>query len=112
MRNAYVTGLTTVVIPGSEPPVFTADAFVAKIYSNGTGLGFFFRLGGSDDDWGNGIAVDGGGNIYITGETWSVDFPTIYPFQWALYGSADGFVTKIKPAKPCITGPILELLLQ
>jgi len=33
-------------------------------------------LGRSGDDIGHGIAVDGAGNTYITGETGSADFPT------------------------------------
>jgi len=55
-------------------------------------------LGGSQVDAGYGIAVDSGGNAYITGETHSTNFPTMNPLQPAYGGSGDAFVTKINPA--------------
>src|SRR5207244_2467228 len=53
-------------------------------------------LGGSDDDVGNGIAVDGVGSAYITGHTASTNFPTLNPLQASNGGgSADVFVAKL-----------------
>jgi hypothetical protein len=52
-------------------------------------------LGGSDDDEGNGIAVDHSGNVYVVGQTASVNFPvTSGAFQTANAGSDDVFVSK------------------
>ena len=65
-RNAYVTGLT-----GYD----SYDGFVAKLDASGTLL-YGPIFGGSNDDWGSGIAVDGSGNTYITGRTVSTDYPT------------------------------------
>ena len=49
-------------------------------------------LGGSAYDIGNAIAVDNAGNVYITGQTNSTDFPTVGAFQ----GSGTGvFITKV-----------------
>jgi len=39
------------------------------------------------------VAVDAGGNAYVTGATTSTDFPTRGPLQGANAGSADAFVT-------------------
>jgi len=53
-----------------------ADAFVVKLNASGTGLGYATFLGGSDYENGTGIAVDGAGSAYVTGQTGSSDFPT------------------------------------
>ena len=60
------------------------DAFVAEI--NPTQLGaaslvYSTYLGGSDQDASYGIAVDGSGNAYVTGFTYSLDFPTKNAYQ-------------------------------
>jgi uncharacterized protein (TIGR03437 family) len=52
-----------------------ADGFVAKLNSSGTALLFSTYLGGSDEDRVNAAALDAGGNIWVTGETSSGDFP-------------------------------------
>lgn len=53
-------------------------------------------LGGSQNDEGNGIDLDGDGFIYVTGATESPDFPvTSGAFQVNLKGTSDAFVTKI-----------------
>jgi Beta-propeller repeat len=55
-------------------------------------------LGGTAEDDGNAIAVDGSGNAYVTGQTQSTNFPTaggVSPDTNA--GGLDAFVTKISP---------------
>ena len=52
-------------------------------------------LGGSADESTGGIAVNGSGNVYVTGRTRSADFPVASPFQPNLSGSVDAFVLKI-----------------
>ena len=52
-------------------------------------------LGGSSTDAGYGIAVDSSGNAYITGGTYSRDFPTASAIQGTNAGYTDAFVTKI-----------------
>ncbi|HEV2492825.1 MAG TPA: SBBP repeat-containing protein [Terriglobia bacterium] len=53
-------------------------------------------LGGSRSDFGTGIAVDSSGDAYVTGYTFSADFPTENPAQ-VFAGSTDAFVTKLNP---------------
>src|SRR5213593_2134132 len=52
------------------------DAFIAKFdpsQSGNSSLLYASYLGGSADDIGNGIAVDGVGNAYVVGETLSTN---------------------------------------
>ncbi len=52
-------------------------------------------LGGSDADGGYDVAVDAEGCAYVTGYTWSTDFPTVNPYDGSLNGFADVFVAKL-----------------
>ena len=72
----------------------TDDAFVTKLNPTGSALVFSTYLGGIGDEEGDNIAVDGSGNVYVSGSTTSTDFPTANPFQAANAGSDDAFVTK------------------
>lgn len=57
----------------SPSPCF--DAFVTKLSLDGTTLLYSTFLGGSELDGGFGIAVNGGGQAYVVGNTVSSDFP-------------------------------------
>jgi len=57
-------------------------------------LSYSTYLGGSDNEFGDGIAVDKAGSAYVTGETGSMDFPTAHPLQGTLGGFGDAFVAK------------------
>jgi uncharacterized repeat protein (TIGR01451 family) len=52
-------------------------------------------LGGGDFENVDGIAVDSSGNAYLTGSTYSINFPTASPFQASKAGMGDAFITKI-----------------
>jgi hypothetical protein len=69
------------------------DTFVAKMNAAGTALIYSTYLGGSSDDLARGIAVDGNGNAYVTGFTFSGDFPLMNPIQQ----SGGSFVAKLNP---------------
>jgi photosystem II stability/assembly factor-like uncharacterized protein len=61
---------------GAAPPAF--DAFVAKIDPSGPKLLYSTFLGGPDDDFGYGLAVDGAGNAYLAGTTTNSNSPGIF----------------------------------
>ncbi|MGA8345550.1 MAG: SBBP repeat-containing protein [Candidatus Sulfotelmatobacter sp.] len=52
-------------------------------------------LGGTAEDDGNAIAVDGNGNAWVTGQTKSTDFPTTSALYGSNKGGFDVFVTKL-----------------
>jgi hypothetical protein len=69
---------------------------VTKLNETGTALVYSTYIGGSGGDEGNAIAVDGSGNAYVTGYTWSTDYDvTPGAFQTTNGGGRDVFVTKL-----------------
>ena len=128
--HAYVTGYTSstnfpvvprgVGIPGlpastnlggtvTPAKLHFSDAFVAELTSDGSSLVFSAFLGGSDRDSGIGICLDPSNYVYVTGYTYSTNFPTTNALvlragstnPWPctkLSGSNDVFVTKLAPA--------------
>jgi hypothetical protein len=88
---------------GSNPYFPGGDVFVAKLNPSG-GMIFATYLGGAEDEEGT-LQVDNSGNIYVSGQTASSDFPTHSPAQ-AVYGGTtmpylyygDVFVTKLTSA--------------
>ncbi|HLZ43522.1 MAG TPA: choice-of-anchor D domain-containing protein [Candidatus Sulfotelmatobacter sp.] len=79
----------------------TYDAYVLKLNASGTALLYATYLGGSGNEYEYGLFVDSAGDAYVTGETFSNDFPvTAGAFQTACSGhciSADGFITELNP---------------
>ena len=69
---------------------------MTKLDASGAALGYSTYLGGSGDDDGDGIAVDGAGSAYVTGATASTNFPTTAgAFDTTYNGVRDAFVTKL-----------------
>ncbi|MDX6648476.1 MAG: hypothetical protein QOJ97_427, partial [Solirubrobacteraceae bacterium] len=115
---AYVTGRTSSVTPTGFPtadPLQGAnaggiDAFVTKLNPAGSALSYSTYLGGSDGDYGQGIAVDGQGDAYVIGVTNSpaqgtVPFPTVGPIQSSNAGGLDAFVAKLSVPRPAGAAP-------
>jgi beta-propeller repeat-containing protein len=130
--NAYITGFTAsdqTSFPDGDPDMndmfpitgfdqslnnppgpFGGDAFVVKVNPAGTALLYAAYIGGSANDEGNGIAVDGAGNAYVTGFTDSdqTSFPDgdpdlndMFPvtgFDQTHNGGSDAFVVKVNVA--------------
>jgi uncharacterized repeat protein (TIGR01451 family) len=72
-------------------------AFVTEMSPTGSAFVFSTYLGGSSINSGNGIAVDGVGNVTVTGQTSSPDFPLIKPLQ-CYGGNGDAFVSRFTSA--------------
>lgn len=95
---AYVVGVTPSpnfpTVPGSYRTTLDAqDAFVVKVASDGSTLEYATFLGGSASDSGYGLTVVEG-EAYVTGETWSPDFPTTggaYDRSCGSSGDCDGW---------------------
>jgi len=83
-----------------------ADAFVTKLNATGSGILFSTLVGGSNEDTGNSIAVDGSGNIAIAGQTDSTNFPAVNAVRSSVTFNGNcttGFVTKLNPANSSYT---------
>ena len=94
---AYITGETrsTNFPILNEYQVYqggNSDVFVSKLNSSGDGLIYSTYLGGSDSDEGWGITLDNVGCAYITGRTYSTNFPTQRELQVNQYG-VDAFLS-------------------
>lgn len=104
-EHAYVTGATASLDFPTTPSAYDtttigSDAFIVKLNPVGSALLYATFLGGDDDsDSGRAIALDGSGNVYVTGVTWSDDFPTTPGALDRTLGgfSLDAFVTKLNP---------------
>ena len=118
--NPYITGFTdspdfptiNAIFPtihGTNNPSFhtyPTDAFVAELNQTDGSLIYSTFLGGSGADVAGAITVDSAGNAYVTGYTYSDDFPmnsTVFPtstvvgYTNRLSGSNDIFVAQIAP---------------
>lgn len=98
-EGCYVTGTTH----STDFPTFNAlddtfngitEVFVTKFSSNGS-LIFSTFLGGGDSDVAGGISADAHGNCFISGYTYSPDFPVKNSYDSVYSGDRDCFITKI-----------------
>ncbi len=72
------------------------DMFVTKLSADGSGLLYSTFIGGTGDEYANGLALDANGAAYIVGYTQSSVFPTTSgAFQTARIGNTDAFVVKL-----------------
>ena len=118
LGNTYITGTTSSwegdfpdgdgfgALPGPDRTFNgNQDAFIAKVRADDRGLAYVGYIGGSESEFGLGVAVDAAGNAYITGETASDErsFPVdsgigALPGPDLTYngGYGDAFIVKVK----------------
>lgn len=98
--SVYVTGVTSsndFPLSGQfQDYVGGTDAFVAKFLSwQLSSLEYSTYLGGNGGDFAEGIACDNDGNAYVTGMTYSSDFPLENPYLDHHVYNGDAFLTKL-----------------
>src|SRR3990172_2042623 len=98
--NVYVTGYTqSTDFPTANAIYGTSsgnmDVFISKLNASGSVLDYSTYLGGTNEDRGDGIAVDTSGNAYVTGWTFSGNFPKANAIYKSRMGTNDVFITKI-----------------
>jgi Beta-propeller repeat/OmpA-like transmembrane domain len=110
--NVYVAGSTdSTDFPTVNPVQATRigaagpdTGFVLNLNAAGSALVYSTYLGGSMQERAQAIAVDSSGSAYVTGYTYSLNFPTANPFQAANKGNVNAFVTKL-PAGAAASPP-------
>jgi len=92
LKNAFQTAFSTATncTDSAGNPATCIHAFVTELAANGKSLIYSSNLGGTNQDEAFAIGVDAAGNAYITGQTFSTDFPTAgSPYQSSQKGSND-----------------------
>ena len=117
--SAYITGDTTSTnfpVASSAQQAYgggLSDAFVTKLNAAGSALVYSTFLGGSLFDEGRGIALNGSGEAFATGDTSSANFPTANPMQGSNGGGLnnhdDAFIVKLGAAGSTTTLSSLTL---
>jgi hypothetical protein len=115
--SAYISGFTYApnfpTLNEFQTDQIYDDAFVTKIDTTKSGdysLVYSTYLGGSRLDHGRGIAVDSSGNVYVTGDTSSTDFPILNQYQ-SDQGAEDAFVVKLDTTKSGISSLVYSTYL-
>ena len=100
LRSAIYTNISGVANP--RLGIYPVDAFVTELNPSGSNLVYSTYLGGESMDGGSGIALDSSNNAYITGYTYSTNFPTTpnalqrhLACLNSVYFNANAFVTEI-----------------
>jgi len=83
----------------------TAPQLTATLADNPSDLLYATFLGGTGDECGYGIAVDGSGQAYVTGDTSSADFPAASGpgYDTSYNGGYDAFVVKLNSNGTALT---------
>src|SRR5205085_608936 len=72
-----------------------SDVVVTRLSVDGSALLYSTFLGGSQDDDGYGMALDSAGTAYLTGDTYSTDFPISPGAYDGINSGHDAFVARL-----------------
>lgn len=101
--NAYVTGKTN----STDFPTANAfqganggdfDIFLTRFSTTGLSLNYSTYLGGSAHEDSLGVDVDKTGSAYISGGSYSTNYPVLNAFQVSNHGDEDIVLTKLSPS--------------
>ena len=101
--HPIVVGWTDCAVPTTPGAYDTSfggayDVFITKFDTVGPGILFSTFLGGDGGEYARRVETDPAGNIYLAGETYSVDFPTTpgaFDRQQSSPSSFDGYIAKL-----------------
>ncbi|MGE5398092.1 MAG: SBBP repeat-containing protein, partial [Chitinophagales bacterium] len=102
--RAYVGGeiFSSSGFPGTGGPYLSHkgmwDVFLARIASDGGALEYCCYIGGTDNDYGSGLAIDNNYRVYVSGYTYSSEsegFPVKGELDSSYNGDADAFVARV-----------------
>jgi PKD repeat protein len=100
--HVYVTGYTTSIDYPTSPGAYditpngAVDGFVTMLGKYGDTLGYSTYLGGANNDYVCDLALDSFGCAYVTGYTFSNDYPTTsVAFDTTYNGGADAIMSKV-----------------
>jgi hypothetical protein len=98
----YIGGFTyspdfPTINPYQEHNAGSQDVFISAFNSDGSQLIYSTYLGGTADDHHGALALDSSGYIYVSGTTYSSNFPTKVPFQSVRRGTNDAFLSILSP---------------
>ncbi len=92
VKNAYQA------TNGGAGGTFKRDVFVTQLSPTGGAVLYSTYLGGSSDDVGYDLAIDGQDNVYVTGTTSSDNFPVRSAWQPERADFRDTFAAKLAPS--------------
>ena len=107
-RNAWLAGGASSAAAPTTPDGFDTthngggDAWIGELNATGSALVYATFLGGTNSETGSDVALDSTGNLYVTGHTYSPDFPTtpgafdrVFNGDPAIFWG-DAFVTRLR----------------
>ncbi len=97
--SAYVAGWTQSnnfpLASQNGPPPGSPTVFLAKLDVSGSSLVYADYIGGSSENYPAAMVMDSSNHVFITGYTYSSDFPMVNAYQSNIAGGTDGFITEV-----------------